>query len=377
MRVRNVARDILWAVLLWGGVFCRQGQEVSAQAGPGRPPGILSGFGLQITQQLSSNAADFPAISTVPGLAFRYDPQTQLFERASTSLGPVFVERARTIGQGRFEAGVSYLFIDFSNLDGEDVTKFGGPALRTPNVVLSIDKFKLHTHIIPFFATYGITDRWDVNLLLPIISTSFNSQVSLHLGPSTLTFADRHNATGAGDLWLRTKYRLFDVGEHFRLAAGSAMRFPVGSEEDIHGKGDYILEPFLTASEEYGRFDLHSQVGFEVNFDDSDRSRVRYAGGIAADLLEQLALTVDVIGSSSLKTDLVRGKVPSFGPSPFPGPRLPGGFVTPVKTDIVDLALGLKGNLGRITGFVTFFVPITEDGLRADFIPAGGIQIGF
>jgi hypothetical protein len=377
MTARNVVRSLTWTVFLWGIMLSAQTRPVAAQGGP---PGVLNGFGLQITQQLSSNAADFPAISTTPGLTFRYDPQTQLFERSSTSLGPVFVERARTIGRGRFEVGVSYLFIDFDKLNGDDVTEFGGPALRTPNAVLSIDKFTLHSHIIPFFATYGITDRWDVSVLFPVVSTFFKSRVSLRIGPTNLLFADTHHATGAGDLLFRTKYRFLSLGEMFHLAVGASTRFPTGEEKDIHGKGDYIFEPFLAASGEYGRFDLHAQTGVEFNFDDSDRNRIRYAGGVAVDLIEQFALTLDLIGSSSLKNDIVRGRAPTFGaaPAPFPGaPMLPRSFATPIKTDIVDLAVGFKGNFGRVTGFVSFFVPVTDDGLRADFIPAGGLQVSF
>lgn len=376
MTARNVVRNLTWTVFLWGLMLSAQARPVAAQGGP---PGVLSGFGLQVTQQLSTNVADFPAISTTPGLTFRYDPQTQLFERTTAPLGPVFVERARTVGRGKFELGVSYLFIDFDNLNGEDVEKFGGPAQNTPGVELSIDKFRLHSHIIPFFATYGITDRWDVNILLPIVSTSFNSRISLRVGPVNLLFADSNNSTGVGDLRLRTKYRLLSIGESFHVAVGSSMRFPSGNESDIHGTGDYILEPFLALSQEYGRFDLHLQTGFDFNFDDSDRNRFRYAGGVEVDLLEQLGLTVDIIGSSSLKKDQVTGEIPSLGgPPPPPGvPAPPSSFTTPVQTDIVDLGVGLKGSFGPVTGFITFFVPITEDGLRADFIPAGGLQVSF
>jgi hypothetical protein len=46
-----------------------------------------------LVQQLAPGAADFPAVSTVPGLTFRYNPELQAFERSSGSLGPVYVER--------------------------------------------------------------------------------------------------------------------------------------------------------------------------------------------------------------------------------------------------------------------------------------------
>jgi hypothetical protein len=153
------------------------------------------------------------------------------------------------------------------------------------------------------------------------------------------------------------------------------------SYEQSTACSDFILEPFLAASQEYDRFHLHLTSGLEVNVDDSDRSRVRYAGGVAFDVLrQQLALTLDLLGSSNLKTDRVVGAVPNLGGggSLPPGiPSFPKQFVTPINTNIIDLGIGIKGSIGPFTGFFTAFLPITDDGLRTDWTPAFGIQMGF
>ncbi|MGE4092998.1 MAG: hypothetical protein AB7G75_19385, partial [Candidatus Binatia bacterium] len=325
---------------------------------------------------------DFPAVSTAPGLTFRYDPATQLFERSTTSLGPVFVERARTIGQGKFEVGASYIYIDFTELDGRTVDGlFLPPRAGGSGGSLTLEKFNLRQTFVPLFVTYGITDRWDVNVLVPIISSDFNTRVSVGFFGSQFTFSTKNSGVGVGDVFLRTKYRLFGFNQ-FNTAVGLNMRFPLGDERDLRSKGDYIVEPFVTLSQEYDRFDFHLATGLEVNADDSDRSRVRYSGGFAVDLLrQQLALTVDLLGNSNLKTDNVVGRVPSFGGGAAPGlpgvPMLPQQFVSPLKTNIIDLGLGLKASIGPFTGFFTAFLPITDDGLRADWIPAVGIQMSF
>ena len=77
-------------------------------------------FGL-LVKQLAPSAADFPAISTVPGFTFHYNPQLQVFERSSSSLGPVYVERPQTLGAGKFDLGVSYLSVSFEDLDGKSL----------------------------------------------------------------------------------------------------------------------------------------------------------------------------------------------------------------------------------------------------------------
>jgi hypothetical protein len=152
-----------------------------------------------LVQQLAPAAADFPAISSLPGLTFRYNPDVQAFERSSGSLGPVYVERPQTVGRGKLDVGFSYLFQDFGELDGDDLDGLsfnlghadccGGPGFVTPDGQLGgtpetlferdtadliFDTFELESSVLSLYATYGITDRWDVNVLLPIIFTSLD-----------------------------------------------------------------------------------------------------------------------------------------------------------------------------------------------------------
>ncbi len=80
----------------------------------------LGTLGLLVTD-LASSAADFPAVSTVPGFTYRLNPELEVFERAPGPLGPVFVERPGTLGKGKLDVGLSYLFVDFDDLNGDDI----------------------------------------------------------------------------------------------------------------------------------------------------------------------------------------------------------------------------------------------------------------
>jgi hypothetical protein len=380
----------------------------------------LATFGLFV-KQLAPNAADFPAISTVPGFTYRYNPDNLSFERSSNSLGPVFVERPQTLGQGKFDIGFSYLYVDFDELDGRDLDTLqfhlthndccndktpppspGVPKFETDTADVSFKKFALRSQVVSFFATYGITDRWDVNLLLPVVFTSLQLRARAVLnnesGEGEHFFDAEHSITeetrsrdadktGVGDLQIRTKYQIV-ITDEFSFSAGLSLRVPTGSEDDFQGLGDPTLTPFLSVAFERSRLNLHATGGIEYNFDDSDRSRIRYGAGVTLQLIEQIAFLVDVIGSSNLLTDRIGVTVPQFVSLRGKVDQLPSeaGVNLPdflrvnrkISTDIVDLALGFKVNpFASVVGFATVFVPLSDDGLRADVIPAVGLETSF
>jgi hypothetical protein len=417
MKARDIVQTFVCAAVVWGaaqrvearsltrqieGFFGPSGIVLDVGASPTGEPlqtaqfssASLATLGL-VVQMLSSNAVEVPAISTAPGLTYRYDPENQLFERSSVSLGPVFVERAHTLGRGKFDLGFSYLLADFEEWKGIELDQLAFALQSNPNSSLGnatatvrFDRFTLRSHFAFFFATYGITDQWDANVLVPVIFTSLKARARVRLdnpageiqGAEQL-FAGSDDKTGIGDLLLRTKYHLFR-SELVSVAVGSSLRIPTGNEENFQGTGDTIIEPFVALSRESGRFHLHLNGGTAFNLDDSDRSRFHYAGGVIITLLRQLAFSLDVIGSSNLTTDRISRRIPLFASDTFPStsPLVPSGFTRVSRnlhTDLVDLAIGLKGNIRSVTAFVTFFVPLTDDGLRADWMPTAGLQVNF
>jgi hypothetical protein len=373
----------------------------------------LATLGL-LVQTLAPATADFPAISTVPGLSYRYNPDLQAFERSSGSLGPVYVERPQTLGRGKLDIGVAYLHINFDQLNGDDLDglAFRGlkhndccakppspdnPAFEKDTADLFFDQFDIESDVVSLFATYGITDDWDVNILLPIIHTSLEVNARAELnnesGTGTHEFGvvdgvpvteERRSIdeskTGVGDLQLRTKYHLFSSGG-LNLASGLNLRLPTGDEDNFQGLGDTTLTPFFSVAQEYGRFDFHLAAGVEINADDTERSRVRYAAGVTAGIIEPLAFLVDVIGNSNVTDQDISVTVPTFENNGAitseakPSTKTATGKI---HTDIVDLALGFKAALPHsLVGFAGVFVPLNDDGLRADVIPTANIEVSF
>ncbi len=366
----------------------------------------LGTLGLLVTD-LASSAADFPAVSTVPGFTYRLNPELEVFERAPGPLGPVFVERPGTLGKGKLDVGLSYLFVDFDDLNGDDIDGLefaelghndccanppspGVPGFEGDTATLSFDKFQLQSHVISFFATYGLTDRWDVNVLVPIIQTSLDIEATATVGNqsgapvhffdndtkrTTETRSTDDDKFGVGDVQFRTKYRLMD-GDPIGLASGLAVRFETGDEENFQGIGATTLTPFLSTAKVFGPIDLHATGGVEINFEDSDRSRIRWGAGVTWQLGERIALLADFVGSSNIHTDRINVEVPTFeeGPGTVPTETV----FRETSTDIIDFAPGIKALISEnAVAFASVFIPVNEDGLRADFVPAAGIEFSF
>ncbi|MFI5042146.1 MAG: transporter [Acidimicrobiales bacterium] len=341
---------------------------------------------------------DFPATSTAPGFTYSYNPDLGVFER-SKSLGPALLERAETLGKGHFDLGLSFLFADFTTLDGQDLKGFPFKAVVIPAssnaaVVLpaTFHKLAVRTSELTLSSSYGITDHWDVNILVPALWTSLSTAVQFSAGAIQ---SSQNEKIGLGDVQVRTKYRLTE-GSGFNVAAGLGLRLPTGKKTDFQGFGDTTVTPFLVGSQIFHGHDFHINLGMETNANDIDLSRVRYGAGVALQPWEPLAFLIDVIGSSGIQSTTLTTKSPAGVDPTDLGPdaqcptcptgvqvnrRADGQFdiVTPVgRTDVVDIAVGLKARIaGNVVAFASAIVPLTSDGVRADVVPTGGIEIGF
>jgi len=194
---------------------------------------------------------------------------------------------------------------------------------------------------------------------------------------------------GVGDLLFRTKYRLGSLDD-FGFAAGLVLGMPTGNLEDFRGVGDVTIEPLLVVARDFGRNNVHMNLGTEIDASYLERSQARYALGVALQPLDWLAVLVDVLGTSDLKRETFTQAV---------GPVDPGlsfasaSFVTNVaagsdrqivasyafpRFDMVNIAAGFEFALfDQVAAYVSAIVPLTHQGLQAPVIPTGGVAYNF
>src|SRR5262245_33357541 len=140
----------------------------------------LPNLASEFIQREALSSIQLPVPANSPSLIFTYNAQLGAFERTTGSLGPVFVDRAETVGEGRFDLIFGYQFANLTDLNGTNFGDLlqlgflGAPTEEGATVAGAFvgRDFSLKENVFSFNFTYGITDRWDVNLLTPMLYTT-------------------------------------------------------------------------------------------------------------------------------------------------------------------------------------------------------------
>ena len=359
---------------------------------------------MPLSTAISTQVANqIPTLSTSAGYTYEWNPELEVLERSAKTFGPLFSERAVTLGRNKFNLNASYSWIRFDEFNGRNIDKlrnraevayvpetgkigFFGPSRTADldnngvNEALIGDELNLHldleTQLWDFSFTYGVLDDLDVNIDIPVLYTYARSSLVERLpdprglgvsadcdtlfrsglgdqaavvngvaGSFTVLdpTADRDDKLGIGDIHLRAKYA--PLRRPVSMAALLDLSLPTGKKENFQGTGDTRLQTSLVASKDVLDFlEFHAQGGVQFNVNTIDRSQARYAAGFTAQATNALAVTVDFIGRSEFGS---QGRIPNTGR--LPAVRRIGGVPTLVQP------------LSEIDGVDEYGNPVNED----------------
>jgi hypothetical protein len=268
-------------------------------------PGSLGAVSSALNANIATALSVVPLASPASGVLSKTDPATGVDLPADSTLGPVFVERAETIGKNKFYIGITNQNFHFTSLNGQSLNNLtglyggGGPSALTPPggastpAVAVPASFQLSTDVRlsqdTAFITYGATNRIDVSVGLPmahssVAATSYNAEIYGGNGfakpgdcwcVNTFTPAEspKQNPnslfepvvgrsslakTGFGDLLLRVKGTVVDE-PNFVLALGTDLRLPTGDAQNFLGTGTTSIKPFMALS-------LHTKKWHDIVF---------------------------------------------------------------------------------------------------------------
>lgn len=369
--------------------FARSLQAALTQVFPAALHDDIRGIGSLFSRTVASS---FPittaSASSVYELKFK-----GAWSSRDIPLGPIFLERADPIGvEGapRWRFSLNYEYIRFDRIDGHDLSSLASPTPEQspfalylcaqgppPNPLCQPLRAQLdlgiEAQIVSASVTWGVMERLDLNLFVPLVRTSARAQLAFTaLPPVQLPPPPPSSALevdeGIGDILLRAKY-LLDRTAYVDLASGAVLRLPTGDTESFHGTGDTELGASLYLSKVFAdRLEPHLNAGFEVDLENPDRSRVRYGIGVDASPWIAAAAATLVVG--------VLGRSDLAQPEQIDRPV----FAQVKRTDTVDLSTGLKLALTsarRATAFVNSIVPLNDQGLRSAVIITAGVEYVF
>ena len=366
--------------------------------------GIAGGSAFNALADVIANTAarSIPNISGSAGFTYRYNKDLDVFERSSDTLGPIFLERPDTLGRNKFNVNLSWTYVEFNQYDGQDLgnlqgadpivlrrTTGGTPVGFAANTLQY--RIGLQNNVSSISLTYGILDDLDVNLLLPLISTSFHVGVTTQqvqtAGTDAVFAPDRGpalnggtggTAFGVGDMLLRFKYRLEDIG-YMRHALGLQFRLPSGDKANFQGTGDFEASPSYYASTVIwgGRVEPYFNAAVDLNANDVAQSQARYGCGVDLDVLRSFNVNFSFLGRSEFSREAPASDT-SFLHLASNGalvqePLLGLNFG---RNDFFDASLGFRWAVwDRLMVFANAIVPLNSSGLRNDTaIPTAGIE---
>jgi hypothetical protein len=320
----------------------------------------INSFG-PINAEIGVQLSQVPLASPVSGFIFANGVMQE-----ATSFGPVLADRAETLGKRKIFIGASYEYFDFDKADSVNLKSFGavfqheaepticatfpttpclnGEPIYTNDIVATQNRIDIKVHQVTMVGTYGLSDKLDVSLALPIVgvrvgmtsnATIYNFEPppvnhtfapvtdnprETYISPFNAILTNSDSATGVGDLRLRGKYVAWrDAKEKSAVAVGLDLRLPTGDAYKFTGSGTWGLRPFVIYSYS-ARISPHASAGFEGNGNSVLAGTVTsqpvtkaqlpnvfsYSAGADASIRRWIGLSGDFIGTSLLNAARIK-----------------------------------------------------------------------
>ncbi|HKC41025.1 MAG TPA: transporter [Gemmatimonadales bacterium] len=369
-----------------------------------------------ISSAISQNAGNLPVSATSGGSTFRFEAGVPV--PTSGSPGAVFGERAPTLGRGRVFVGANINRLHFETLRGVNMhdiemtfthenvtgatcdsivgsscTPYGVPTHENDVIDLRL-ALDLDMTVTSFFVTFGLADRVDIGVALPIVSTTLRGTSDAQIVPfggttaqhffggtaanpelSTSRFVEG-SATGVGDIATRVKVNLTRT-ERTSFAVLADVRFPTGSAEDLLGSGHIAARGLGILSARFGAFSPHANVGYLFRGGSSQNSSVLATVGFDHVMAPWAAIAVDVVSELQVGESKLRLPGTVTYDLPFHRTLEPTNIPTE-RDDLINGSFGFKfvTHSGIILVANTLW-PLNRGGLRPNVLWTAGMEYNF
>ena len=354
------------------------------------------------TRAIGLSVSSVPISSSSGGVTFSFGGGAPV--QTSVSSGPIFAERAQTLGRNRMLVGGNVTAMSFKTFRGlpldEMVFNFphqnvGNPTYGDPNFENDVIQVRadvdLNLLVTTVFVNYGLLDNIDVGVALPFVRTSLSGESTgevLPFGPTTPHFfgtpaAQSLTATGSaegssvgiGDLAARVKIGLMQ-GDSSGFALFGDARLPTGDEEELLGAGDWSMRALAVYSARRGGFSPHVNAGAVIRGGDRNNGLLATVG---FDQLVSRAFTlaIDAIGEYQLSDNEVDIPEPVQITAPFARTIIPTNLPG-AKDHLLHTSIGVRySRPNGLAALVNALIPIKAGSLQPRVAWTAGMEFAF
>jgi hypothetical protein len=320
-----------------------------------------------------------PITTSSGGFSFRFNPALGTAERVTPSFGPLFVDRATTAGRGQASVSFTYRYSSYESLDNQSLGD--GTLITTANkfrdeaAPFDVDtlSLKIRSSTLTVFGNYGITDRLDLGVAVPLVHLTLSGQrVNTYKGAAFEEAEGSGQTAGIADIAVRGKLQLVRSNSG-QLAGDFELRLPTGAVEDLRGTGHAAYRGSLIASTAPGRVEGHGNAS--LTFGGISREQA-VSGALNVAPSERLTLSFEALARRIEALSAIQAV---SQPNPLIAGMdtirlLPSGDPTITVTAVG----GFRWNLTStwlLNGYVT--MPLTNHGLKARPIPVVALDYSF
>jgi hypothetical protein len=360
-----------------------------------------------LSSAIGFSVSSTPISSSSSGTAFRFVGGVPV--QTATSAGPIFGERAQTLGRGRWFVGVGFTQVSYRRLRGvpldgivfnfthenrPPLDSVGNPAFERDFIQMKLD-LAVNLLVASFSATYGLADAADLGVAIPFVRTSVSGTSSAQVflvGADTLhrfggtganpvltaSASAAGAASGLGDVEGHLKVKLAQ-GERLGLAVIGTARFPTGNEDDLLGSGSFSgrVLGIVSARLGGGGFNPHAYAGYTVRSGDLQTNAVEANVGFDQLLSPWATMAFDVLGSWQAGASPLDLPPPVQYDTPFRY-TLDVTNIPERRDNFLSVSIGFKFRTRRGLQIVTnALAPLRDAGLQPGVIWTGGLEYSF
>jgi hypothetical protein len=154
---------------------------------------VPAGNLFSINESVATQIALLPLVAPAAGISLTFDKSLGIYLVSNDSFGPIFSERASTIGRNRLAIGFSYQYMSFDSIDGVNLGSFPTVFIQNVNLngnpcnplqqnnscgninydyINASNRINLKINQYTAFATFGLSKHIDLSVAVPVLTVS-------------------------------------------------------------------------------------------------------------------------------------------------------------------------------------------------------------